>query len=242
MVLRSLASAAFLLLLLAPWEGLTPLSPAPLAAQATGGGGYLALGSIELDVDALNDRLRPVGLPEVSSTAFTLGGGGHGIRGRVLLGGEGHGFLASDETTPDGSTGVRLGGGYGLFTVGWELYRGDRLALYPKGGVGAGGYSLQIGPREVPRFDDVVADPARSTTLNHGGFLASLGVRAEVALGERRRRGQPRTGPVLGVEVASVQGLGSWGWSTEWGEVTRGPDAAWDGVHLRFTLGGGGRR
>lgn len=218
------------------------LAPASVEAQRLGGSGYVALGSVDLELDALNDRLAAAGLPEVSTSAFALGGGGYGLRGRVLLGGEGHGFLLADETTPDGTTGLRLAGGYGLFLVGWELFRGDRLALYPRGGFGGGGYSLQIGPREVPRFDDVLADPARSTSLTNGGFLTSFGLRAELALGERPRRGASRSGPVIGLEVSTLRGLGPWGWRSEWGEVTRGPDVPLEGAHLRVTLGGGARR
>lgn len=216
--------------------------PPGVEAQTVRGGGYFALGAMELDLDALNQRLAGAGYPEMSSSALTLGGGGHVVRGRLLIGGQGHGFMADDETTADGATGVRLGGGYGLFNLGWELVSRDRLSIYPTAGLGGGGTALQIGPRDVPRFDDVLDDPGRGVTLSHAGLLTSVGVRAEVALGDRPRRRAPRQGMVVGAELSLLQGIGNWRWGTEWGEVTRGPDATLDGVHLRVTIGGGGGR
>ncbi|TVR66014.1 MAG: hypothetical protein EA422_02780 [Gemmatimonadales bacterium] len=218
------------------------LHPSSVEGQTVRGGGYFAVGAMDLDLDALNQRLTGAGYPEMSSSALTLGGGGHAVRGRLLIGGQGHGFLADDETTVDGNTGVRLGGGYGLFNLGWEVVGRDRLSIYPTAGLGGGGVALQIGPRDVPLFDEVLDDPARNVTLSHAGLLTSLGVRAEVALGDRPRRRAPRQGMVVGMELSVLQSVGNWRWSTEWGEVTRGPDAALDGVHLRVTIGGGGGR
>jgi len=229
-------------MLLALATALLVLQPPSLEGQTVRGGGYFAVGAMDLEVDALNQRLTDTGFPELSSSALTLGGGGHAVRGRLLLGGQGHGFLADDETTLDGATGVRLGGGYGLFNLGWEVVGRDRLSIYPTAGLGAGGLALQIGPRDVPRFDDVLEDPGRGVTLSHGGLLTSVGVRAEMALGDRPRRRAPRQGLIVGVELSALQGIGNWAWGTEWGEVTRGPDAAFDGVHLRVTIGGGGGR
>lgn len=211
----------------------------PGDAQQTSGGGYFAIGTVELKVDALNGPLVDAGFPEISSSAISLGGGGHGVRGRVLVGGEGHGFITSVETTEDGATGLRFGGGYGLFNLGWEVFHRDRLTIFPKAGFGGGGYILQIGPRDVPLFQDVLENPNRGVSLSHGGLLISLGIRTELALGERPARNQPRRGAVLGLEVSALRGIGNWEWNTEWGEVTRGPELPFDGIHLRVTIGGG---
>ncbi len=213
----------------------------PVIAQ-TGGSGFFSLGTIDLNLDDLNRRLVAADLPAAESSALTFGGGGWNERGRLRLGGQGHGFLNSEETTEDGRTGVRLSGGYGIFSLGWEVYRGSRVTLFPVGGIGGGGYSLHIGTRESALFDDILEDPRRSSTLSAGGILTSAGIRGEIALGERSARGRPRPGPILGVEATALRGIGNWSWSSQWGAATRGPDVAFDGVHLRVTFGGGIRR
>jgi hypothetical protein len=208
---------------------------APVEAQRSGGGGHFALGSVRLELDELNGLFTANGLPTVESSAISFGGGGYAVNGRLVLGGEGHGFMLGDETTADGRTGLRVGGGYGVAILGWELNPGSNLRIQPRAGIGGGGYSVQIGDREVPRLEDVLADPGRGSNLTHGGLVRTLGIRVE---GTFRGSG----GPVLGVEWGRVKGLGSWGWASDWGDVTRGPNLPFEGNYIRGTIGGGGRR
>jgi hypothetical protein len=210
---------------------------APLEAQRSGGGGHFALGSVRLDMDALNGLFAANGLPSVESSAISFGGGGYAVNGRLVLGGEGHGFLLGDETTTDGQTGLRVGGGYGVAILGMELNQGGKHRIQPRVGLGVGGYSVQIGQREVPRLEDVLSDPGRGVNLSHGGLVRTLGVRIE-----RTFRGPGGSGPVLGLEFGGVAGMGSWSWTSEWGDVTRGPNLPFEGSYIRGTFGGGGRR
>lgn len=215
----------------------------PVAAQVrgtstnSGGSGHFALGSVRLELDELNGLLSSNGLPTVESSALSFGGGGYMVRGRLVLGGEGHGFLLGDETTADGLTGVRVGGGFGVFVAGMELRPSRTLRVQPRFGIGGGGHSLQIGLRDIPRLDDVLADPGRGVTLSHGGLVRTLGIRIERNMG-----GTEGGGPVFGFEFGRINGVGSWKWASEWGDVTRGPSHPFEGTYVRGTIGGGGRR
>jgi hypothetical protein len=219
-------------------------SPGAVEAQTrSGGSGHFSLGSMRLDIDALNSLLSTNDLPTVESSALSFGGGGYAVRGRLVLGGEGHGFMLGDETTADGRTGVRVGAGYGVFVAGLELNPNGSLRIQPRLGLGGGGHSIQLGPREIPRLDDVLADPARGVNLSHGGLVRTVGVRIERTFGaDGARRSGPRSGPVLGLELGRISGMGTWRWGTEWGEVTRGPSLPLEGSYIRGTIGGGGRR
>ena len=91
----------------------TVLAPATLDAQQvrlTAGRGYFQVGYQVLDLDALNLSLRAEGIPEFEEGFYTLGGGGHVERDRLLIGGEGHALIEQSETsgailTPPGAGG-----------------------------------------------------------------------------------------------------------------------------------------
>lgn len=68
-------------------------------------------------------------LSESGSNAmiYSLGGGGHSLRNRLIIGGEGHSSFGSDNA-----------GGYGFFDLGYALLVTDSIVLYPLVGIGGG--------------------------------------------------------------------------------------------------------
>jgi hypothetical protein len=68
-----------------------------------------------------------------SSIVYTLGGGGHSIQNRWLLGGEGH-----------SSFGPENAGGYGFLNLGYILLREDFILVYPLLGLGGGAMTSDI--------------------------------------------------------------------------------------------------
>jgi hypothetical protein len=175
---------------------------------------------------------------------LTLGGAGYGMRGRMMFGLEGHGLLGGDGTTADGSAQVSLGGGYGLFRIGYRALSSGRLDVYPLVGIGGGEMSVKIRERSAPLFDDVLADPQRSSSLTTGMFLLDFGVGIDyrfVVESDEEDFG----GVALGIHAGYTLAPGDSSWKLDdINNVAGGPTAQIEGFYVRASIGfwGGGSR
>lgn len=214
--------------------------------------GFFQAGYQTPDVEELNTALAGAGLPEFGNDFLTLGGGGFFTAGPFLIGGEGHGLLGGDETTPDGEFRTRLNGGYGMFNLGYALVSDGPLDLYPILGIGGGGMQLEIIERSSPTFDGVLADPGTSTRLSSGAFLLSASVAADWRFGADRPRRRSDDddedddddgfgGWLLGVRAGWVWAPADVSWELdELNDVAGGPEVAPTGFHIRVSIGGWG--
>jgi hypothetical protein len=103
--------------------------------------------------------------------------------------------------------------------------------------------SVDITGRSAPTFDDVLEAPARSSSLSTGGFLmdASVGINYRLAMAEED--GTSTGGLLLGVEVGYTLQPGSSSWKLDGlNDVAGGPDFKLEGLHIRASIGGWGRR
>lgn len=208
------------------------------------GRGYFQVGYMGLDLGPLNQSLLDAGYPTLDDSFLTLGGGGYGGVGRFVIGGEGHGLIGRHETTSDGTRRISAGGGYGLFRVGYRAFSWEGLDIVPLIGVGGGGLSLDILERSVPIFDDVLADPGRSSRLSTGMFLldASVAASYRVQMPGQRRRERERGGLLLGLQVGYTFAPGRTSWKLDGiNDVAGGPDFEIEGASIRLSIGGWGR-
>ena len=208
------------------------------AEHREGGAGYFAIGTNVLGVDALNDRLSAFGYPTFGSAFLSLGGGGYGlIGGRVLLGGEGHGLIRPSQSVRGRD--VSVGGGYGLATIGYLAVTRSSWRVYPQLGVGAGGFTVDIGSAgEATEFDDVLDNPNRRAELSRGSLLVSLALNATYAFSGAKEPGGFR----LGVQAGYLLAPYSSDWQLDADALADGPDAGFDGPFIRLLIGGGGGR
>jgi len=226
-----------------------------LPASAQGRGAF-QIGYQSPDIDGLNTALAASALPTFDDGLITLGGFGFATLGRLIIGGEGHGFLPREEDTADGEFRARLSGGYGLFNLGYMAYSDRNLDLYPIFGVGGGGMRLDLIERSSPIFGEVLDDPGTSSRLETDTWLlsAALGVDwrfggGDEDRGRRSRRDREddddddRGGLFIGLR-------GGWMWApgdVTWGldelnDVAGGPSTAPTGFFLRASIGGWGGR
>lgn len=227
--------------------GLT--GPAPAWAQETdpgeadssshradpGGGGFFAIGVHAAEIDPLNERFRGAGYPTFPSEMIAVGGGGYGVVAhRLLLGGEGYGLIAPSRGYQGRE--ISVGGGYGLFTVGYRFRLASELRAYPQVGVGGGGLSVEIASAGSERFEDVLENPNRSATLEKGSFLISLGVGLEY----RFRMSEKRNGFQIGLRAGYLLAPYESDWQLDNSQLSGGPDATLDGPFLRLLIGGWG--
>lgn len=235
--LRGLCSAAALA---AFFGSLGAQAPVP-ADESAAGRGFFQAGAIRLSIDELNADLTGSGLPGLSGDFYTLGGGGYGSRGRLLIGGEGHALLVGQETTTDGSRQISASGGLGLFRIGYLALSRRGLDVYPLLGIGGGGLNLKIIERSAPIFDDVLSDPDRSSSLSTGMFLLDAGLGLNYRLpGRRTDRGQG--GFLIGVQLGYSFAPGRTSWMLDdINNVAGGPAFQIEGGYLRISIGGWGR-
>lgn len=202
------------------------------------GAGYFMFGGSFLDIGRLSTELERSGYSALSGDFFTLGGGAHVVIGRLVLGGEGHGF--SGKSSGNARFTTTLSGGCGFFNLGYVLYSGKGLQVYPICGLGAGSITLDITDRQTASFEDVLNDPGRSTRLSTSGFLLNLGLEAGKLIGFgslSREKGGLLIGVRAGYTFAPVKG----GWELEKMEIEGGPGTAFAGPYIRLIIGVGGR-
>ncbi len=204
-----------------------------------GGAGYFMMGYSRVDMQEMNARLLSSGYPEVSEGSLFLGGGGHAILGRVLIGGEGGGVAAG--TYENGDYRISSSGGYGFFNLGYVLMERKGLLVYPLAGPGFGGMSLTFTDRHnLPdAFDDLLADPARQAQMTHGGFMMNFSLGMDWFVGGRKSD-QDTGGWVLGLKAGYVLDTARHNWAVDKSKLSGAPAAGMSGFYVRLTIGGGG--
>jgi hypothetical protein len=239
---RSLVGLSWMLALLvargaAAQEEARPSEP----ASTSMGGGYFMIGLRWIDLGPLSDRLQPAGYSAPGERFLSLGGGGHTLLGRWLLGGEGHGLSQQgDEIRRDGFR-ARITAGYGLFRAGYLLLARRNVSVYPMAGIGGAGMSLSISREQDATFDDVLADPLREVSLARGGLILDAGVGAEFRIpitGDERQGGFLLLG-VRGGYLFFIPLMGDW-WMAG-GKVTGAPSLGLSGPGIQLQVGFGGR-
>lgn len=209
--------------------------------RASSGRGFFQAGYFGLDVDDVNSALAGAGFPTLDRGVVTLGGGGYATRGRFVIGGEGHGILSQGQPSPDGSVQVGLDGGFGLFKVGYLAYSQDGFDIYPMVGIGGGGLSLSIVERSAPTFEDILADPARSSNLSTGMFIMDLSVNGDYRFTRRVSEEGGAGGFLVGFQAGYLFAPGSTNWQLDdINNVAGGPDLGVQGFYVRVSLGGWG--
>jgi hypothetical protein len=222
------------------WASLSPTGSA-LADEAAkrgpiaGGAGYLAIGAVALDLGGLNGAMARSGYSAFSRFFSTLGGGGHAVIGRLVLGGEGHSLLA--KSGGSSSTGASLSGGYGFVDIGWVVYAGRGFRVFPVLGIGAGSIRLDLADRSGAPFEDVIVDPKRGARLRTSGFLLNLALALEKWFGNSGRPG--KSGFFIGARAGYVLAPARSGWELDRMEIEGGPKLNLGGPYLRLVVGAG---
>jgi hypothetical protein len=217
--------------------GLMLLTGSAVAQERAEGRGYFAVGVQGMDIGSLNSRLQANGYGDFAETFASFGGGGYGVMGRFLIGGEGMGVAAGSESATIGADffKVSLGGGYGLFKLGYIVYRRNGFIVFPSLGIGGGGLGLTISQEATLPFDQYLQNPRRKTTLGTGFFLLDLGLGAD-HLVVLNRRGEEEGGIMFGARAGYLLAP----FRSDWGDALDGPDSAIEGAYFRLVIGGGG--
>ena len=211
----------------------------PKKSKVYGGMGYFYSGVSFADLDALNTMLMENGMPELGNTSVSFGGGGQGIIGNFILGGEGHGIVG--ESGLNQTYRVSYGGGYGLFNIGYVVYAKPAVLIYPMLGIGGGGQSVTITNRSTlpVSFSDLLEDPKHQSVLTKGSFLIDLSVNSNIFI-FGNTGGNSSGGFLVGLRAGYLLELSNARWYIDDQELVGGPDSGMSGPYIRLVIGGGG--
>ncbi len=207
------------------------------------GGGFFFLGAGAFALDSLNNRFAANGYQELARFPTVIGGEGRGISDTGFVAGvKGAAILYPDAGGP-GDIQTNLSGGFGMLDLGFAFLNTERLALTLTAGIGGYGWSLDISDRASASFDELLATPARSTSISRGGVLTglTLGFDGRVPLGPVQKTGEQGYFTV-GLRLCGLYGpaLSSWSQSTG-GDVGDAPNMGLVGGYAALALGFGGR-
>lgn len=228
---------------LAPPEAPEPADRCPDRSEEPAEGfGHFLLGAGLFNLNDLEDRLRDSGYAELSPVITIIGGEGHALfDSGFLVGARGGALISPESEGPDGST-ASISGGFGMADFGFSLVHTRPILLFLAAGIGGFGYSVDIGDGRSAAFDDVLAEPARGTSLSTAGLLGSLTVgfdgRVDIAPPERGKQGFL----TLGLRLGALYGPPIGDWTIEHGgKASGGPTTALAGFFGALALGFGGR-
>jgi hypothetical protein len=208
-------------------------------AQMYGGIGYFQAGYSFIDFDDFNHALAGAGIPEISTGSVSLGGGGHYIFRRFLIGGEGNGLVGGSSSNSNYS--VRHSGGMGFFNTGYMVLQRPLYTVYPILGIGGGGYSVTITDRNATSgsLQDVLDNPRQQAELSKGSFMLNFSLGADLfVFADRTRRSTG--GFIVGLRAGYLLAFDKDEWFLDNHSLTDVTNTSISGPFIRLVIGGGG--
>ena len=213
---RLLAASLFLCLM----SGIGLRAQTPV----NGGGGYFRMANAIFDMTPVNKAFPGAGF---SGQFNGFGGAGYALINNLIVGGEGMGYPGA--VVSDGTISLKPVVAYGLFNLGYVIFRRDRLLLYPVAGIGAGALTIDIVERQgSPALEarrqvsarltafSLAAGADRYFMFGSGGGGVAISFRAGFFFGAQSGswKGDDLRGRRTNVPGAFVSlGLGGGGWS-----------------------------
>jgi len=209
--------------------------------QKGGGLGYFMIGAATVDLSDLNAALRTAGYPKLSNRFLSMGGGGLAFINKLIIGGEGSG-LNENSVTANGNK-LSFQGGYGMFQMGYLLFKTKQVNVYPLLGIGGGGLELKIAQQnQSVDFGKILKNPTGCAQFSSGAFLVNLGLGGHYFLGSKGNKKSEASGFFVGFRLGYLLALTSKNWDLENGTVLNAPKTAFSGPYFQLTIGGGGQR
>ncbi len=214
------------------------------AVSKRGGVGYFLAGYSAVNFDSLNDILRAKGYPEVSGKVFSVGGGGYGVvADRIVLGGEGN-MLFNGESENRGYR-DSISAGYGVSVIGYIVYSGNNLVVYPFAGLGGGGATLSVSSNEAvsgKSFDEVLNNLSyRGVELSTDGFIAGLGLGSDYLMEIKTKTDDKGEKGVMfflvGIRIGYNFTFGWGDWSANGLNIPDGPETGLEGPFVKIAVG-----
>ena len=202
--------------------------------------GYFEIGAVSVDLSNLNAVLHTSGYPKLSPRFFSYGGGGLSFVDRFVIGGEGIGFFKSS-VTGNGNK-LSLSGGYGVFEMGYRLFKTRKTSLYPLFGIGGGGLNLRVTEQNLSsNFSELLKHPAGNVQFSSGEFLMDLGLGGCWLLGSKEKKGRVG-GFLVGFRVGYLVAPFRQNWKLQDVSVLDAPKTSFSGPYFMIAIGAGSQK
>lgn len=211
------------------------------AVEKYGGNGYFLFSGHIVPLSDVNSFLKRKGYPQLEAIPLSIGGGGYGIIGRIIIGGEGRGVIAGGiGENKNYKTSFSLG--YGYINVGYNIFSTEKINLYPTVGIGGGAISVSIEEKKrIPSSIDEAVKPEnfpRKTELSRGSLVLNLAIGGDYLLGKTDEKGA--AGFIAGFRIGYILPVVNSRWSIEGTDLNKGPNLNLSGFYFSIVLGGGG--
>lgn len=206
--------------------------------KTSGGGGGFTIGYGNMNVSPLHTFV-PDNLRQFSNEHLLLGGTGHAVINRFVIGGSGSGIIGSTVSTD--TLKANVGGGMGTFDMGYLLLNREQVKLYPLIGIGGGGFGLQVSRSGSISTNTVSNNPGREINLSIGSFLADISINIDLlpTLSYNEETGA-RESFMTGLRLGYVYSIPTSDWKYAGGSVSGGPDFGFNMFYLKLIIGGFG--
>lgn len=229
--------------------GLASPSITSVAAQARAGDppmrgnrGTLTLGIQQLDLGEMNDRLEQAGYERFGGRFYRIGYSDYRVRDALLIGGEIDFMFPTELRVARGQTdNAHSWASTGMLNLGYALRASQEMMIYPLVGVGAGMLGLHVSSRADANFDDMIADPGRTTNMSEWSWLYNAGIAVD-RLVVLRRTARADDALILGARLLYTGTISTSGWRyarTPYAQprVEGGPETGIRGIAVALSIG-----
>jgi hypothetical protein len=183
----------------------------------------------------------PAGTRPFTGDHITIGGSGHAVFNRFVIGGSGYG-LVGDRITTD-SAAYTPGGGLGMFETGYLIVSTRNLKIFPLLGVGGFGYALDIVKTRKVSASQISDNPGREVSVSTGGLCADIAVQMNfIPAPSYSEKNKGYGGFMTALRIGYTGSIPSAAWNYTGGEVTSGPRFNLGMVYAKLIFGGFGFR
>ena len=220
-------------------------SPSSLGAQAPpmrGSRATLTLGVQQLDLGGMNDRLEQAGYGRFGGRYYRIGYADYRVIDAFLIGGEIDFMFPTELRVARGE--VANAHSYattGMLNVGYAVRASQTAMVYPLIGIGGGMLGLHVSRRCDASFDEMIANPGRTTSMSEWSWLYNIGAGVDQLVILRRT---PRAADALivGARQLYTGTLSTGGWRyarTPFAQprLEGGPETGINGIAVALSIG-----
>jgi len=200
-----------------------------------GGTGYFFIGQTNIDFTSAKSAYNISDIAIIPTKALNVGGGGFGVFGNFIIGGEGGAMQANAFTTDHIShTMITTMSGYGMFNFGYMIPQKSRFLIYPLFGLGSGVTQLTE--------EEKLWSPPIDVTYNHTNTNVFFKTELNIDLfSNSENYFKEKKGFSVGLTIGYMfhPYASSWDYD-ERGRNVLLPQVLFNGPYARLRIGGGG--
>lgn len=204
------------------------------------GMGAFTVGYGYMDVSKLHDFV-PANIRKFDNNHLVIGGEGHAVINKVLIGGQGYGMQGNSLSTDNAN--INLSGGLGTFDMGYMIVDKATYKFYPILGLGGGSYGIRISDnKNVPLSDLNNSNTYHTINVSQSYFVADLSLNLNFFpfISDEQISSGNYGGFLVGIKAGYIYSLPGSKWNYGGADITGGPDFGLNMFYVKVMIGGFG--